>query len=236
MATINITASLQGTVSKYNSNTSSWSADRNATTGTSASTYTASTTDNIALHTAFTKTKPATTTIERTFLFFDTSTVLGTITAADLKIKGAGPYVNSLDSIAVEGTAWGGNGTTTTLSTLDYSSLVFTGYSASITSWITTGYNAFEPLNASAISDMNANSYLNVAVIEYNYDYLNVLPPSNTNDRAGILFQDSTDPIILVITYTPTPVYGNEVNGIPANKYVAVNPVSKADISNVNGA
>ncbi len=167
----------------------------------------------------------------RVFLFFnnlDTS-ILGTITAATLKIYNASSSSNNTHTIAVEGSAWGNNGTTTTLSTSDYSNLDHsTAYSSENTTWNAgTGvYNDFV-LNSTAITAMNTNGYLNVAIIEGEYDYDNTNPTLDAAAKnAGIKFLDSAYPIKLVITYTPA------FNSITT--YSSVIGVAAANISSIN--
>tara|TARA_R110001599_G_scaffold60915_3_gene169169 strand:+ start:562 stop:1275 length:714 start_codon:yes stop_codon:yes gene_type:complete len=236
MALTTIYTSREGTVTSANpSATGNFLFYRNATTGTSSDTYTSDTTVQIAINTQFASGRPGSVTIERTFLFFDTSAVAGTITACTLGVLGASPYSNQVDSIIVEATAWGGTSSPSlTLSTADYDELSFsTPYSSQLTTWTNSNFNLFT-LNSTAIADMNSNNYLNLAVIEHDYDYLGVTPSSGTNDRAGINFQSSTKPIYLDITYTPGG-YGNNVNGVSSTNIGEVNGVSSTNIGEIIG-
>ena len=152
--------------------------------------------------------------IVRTFFFFkDINAAVGgeTITAATIKISGSsGGFGASTtqDSILVSASAWGGNGSTTTLAASDYSNLDFSSpYSSTKTGWSETGYNSYT-LTSDAISDMNADGYLNCVAINEPNDFDGVSPSLGTNiSSAGtyigyILDQlDGPVPIELVLTY-----------------------------------
>lgn len=213
-----------------------WVTDvRNATTGTTVNNYTTNTVVSDAIKIQFSLSRGgASGTCGRFFLFFDTSSVAGTITACDLKVLG---YLTSgANVIPVESTAYGGNGSSTTLALSDYNNLDFaTAYASATTSWSTTGYNTFS-LNATAISDMNTNSYLNVALIDEEYDYSGTSPASGTNYSSGIEIFDTTSPIVLDITYTPSPTgYANSVIGVGSSSIGKVLSVDTNNIDKVIG-
>lgn len=233
MATITIENDYGGRIIRSDSSGGSlnWlTTVRNATTGTTVNNYTTNTSVGEAIRVQFTLSRAGSSgACNRFFLFFDTSTVDGTITACDLKVLG---YLNSgANVIPVESTAYGGNGSSTTLALSDYNNLDFaTTYASATTSWSTTGYNTFS-LNATAISDMNTNSYLNVALIDEEYDYSGTNPPSGTNYSSGIeIFDSEESPIVLDITYTPSG-YGNSVIGVGSSN---IGKVFSVDSSNIN--
>ena len=214
----------------------SWLTDvRNATTGTSLSNYTSNTSVGEAIRVQFVLSRGGSSgNCNRFFLFFDTSSIAGTITACDLKVLG---YLNSgANVIPVESTAYGGNGSSSSLVLSDYNNLDFsTAYASATTSWSTSGYNTFS-LNATAISDMNTNSYLNVVLIDEEYDYSGTSPSSGVNYSSGIEILDTTNPIVLDITYTPTATgYANIVNGVASANIGEVLSVSTNDINKVIG-
>lgn len=170
----------------------------------------------------------------RTFLFFDVSSItsLYTITAATLKVLG---YTNSTGGvIPVAASAWGGNGSTSTLSTANYNDLTFaTTYASAITSWSTSAYNDFS-LNATAISAMNSNGYLNCALINNTYDQADGSLVASNEFYNGVEFLDATQKIKVELTYTSAG-YGNDVIGVAAASIVSVNGVATANIVNING-
>ena len=234
MATTTVNATLQGSAGlTSNIASTNWTGlIRDVSTGDFANTYTNPSSVGSAIRVGlFTGRTNYSGQCRRVFLFFnnlDTS-ILGTITAATLKIYNPAVFNNPCNTIAVEGSAWGNNGTTTTLSTSDYSNLDQSiEYSPEKTSWIggTGVYNDFV-LNSTAITAMNTNGYLNVAIIEGEYDYGNTNPPlDNTAIGAGMKFLDSAYPIKLVITYTPS------LNSIIT--YSSVIGVEAANISSIN--
>lgn len=170
----------------------------------------------------------------RTFLFFDVSsiTTLYTITAATLKVLG---YTNNTGGvIPVASTAWNGNGSSSVLFTADYSNITFaTTYASAITSWNTSAYNNFS-LNATAISAMNSNGYLNCALINDTYDQADGSLVASNQFYNGIEFLDGTNDIKLELTYSSAG-YGNDVNGVASANIVSVNGVATANIVNING-
>lgn len=169
----------------------------------------------------------------RTFLFFDLSSISGVITAADLTVRSS-TNSGASSAICVESTAWGGGGGTTTLSNSDYSNVVFSNtFSNSISnlSW-NNGANTFT-LNATAIAEMNANSYLNVAIINYNFDANGSNMLLGTNRLSNVYFQNSAQPIELDITYNTNVGYGNDVINVSSSSIDSIMNVPTADIDTV---
>jgi hypothetical protein len=214
---------------------------RNGSTGTFTTTYTTGGTtitnpDTNAIRAAYIPGRAGNSgNCGRTFLFFDLSSIPGVITAADLTVRsstsgGAG----ASSAICVESTAWGGAGGTTTLSNSDYSNVVFSNtFSASIanTSW-NNGANTFN-LNATAIAEMNANTYLNVAIINYNFDQLGSNMLLGTQRISNVYFQNNTQPIELDITYSVPVGYGNDVINVSSSSIDSIMNVPSANIDTV---
>jgi hypothetical protein len=239
MATTTINATLQGVVERQDSSGSaiSWvSTTRNAAAGTGATTITANTFfTGMKVQYTFAKNLYIAT-CNRTFLFFDLSSVGGTITAATLKVL-AGTPGNTDDVQAVPSTAWGGDGTTTTLATGDYDGVEFNGTSGSnygsILSWTASSYNDIT-LTADAISDMNSDGYLNCALLDQDNDYKGIAPTLGTEISYPIEFLDATNPIKLEITYTPTG-WNDNVNGVANASIANVMGVTESSIAGING-
>jgi len=146
--------------------------------------------------------------IRRTFLFFkdiDTAIGGGTITSVKLSISGSETFGESnttQDSIIVSASAYGGDGSSA-LVVADYSKLSFSDpYSSALTSWSNTGYNNYI-LNADAITDINADGYLNCVLINENNDFQGVQPilGHDTGSNATIT---SAIPAFLQVTFTAT--------------------------------
>jgi len=210
---------------------------RNATTGTFAATYTTNTTVTNAWFVAYDTTRSGITgQCYRVPLFFDVSgiTANNTISAATLKVwnPSAG---SSYSTIIVKGSAWGGSGETTTLSTSDYDNLDFsTAYSSTKSTWAGSSYNDFS-LNATAISNMNSNGYLNCFLIQSAYDYSGVSPTLDEGPYGGVVeYLDATNKIKVELTYAPSG-YGNNVIGVASANIKKVNEVGTADIAAVIG-
>ena len=238
MATTTIEVDLQGAVFKnYGNLLVNWLNNvRNATTGTTATTYTTYTNAYNPIEAALVSGRGGYQgRCSRTFLFFDVSSITSTdtITAATLKVRGGGLSTNA-DTIVIESTAWGGNGTTTSLTTSDYSNIDYDeDYSSELTTWATNAYNDFT-MNTGAINNMNTSGYLNCAVIEHDYDYNGVNPSVGTQATAGVKFDDNTDFIKIVLTHSPTG-YGHDIIGVDSADIVKVNGVASADIVKFNG-
>ena len=238
MATSTINATYQGRVGLLvTAALVNWVTEvRNASTGNLATTYTTNTTVNGAFAVNLVKGRTTTArTCSRVPLFFDVSSITAsnTITAATLKVwnpsSGAGT-----DSIIVKGSAWGGNGSTTTLSTANYNDLdFFTAYSSELTNWAATSYNNFT-MNATAISDMNSNGYLNCFIIS-EYDYEGVAPLiDDYYAPARVEYLDATNKIKVELTYSPSG-YVNNVIGVASADIKFVLGVSTGDIDNIIG-
>lgn len=238
MATTTIEADLQGVVFKaYSSLLVNWQTQvRDSSTGSSTLTYTTSGTSNTAIEAALVSGRGGYQgRCNRTFLFFDLSSITGTdtITAATVKVRGSG-ILGTTDTIIINSTAWGGDGTTTSLTTSDYSNISHsTNFSSELTTWSPFAYNDFT-LNSQALTYMNSDGYLNCAVIEHAYDYSNVSPSVGTAASAGVWFLNSTDKIKIVITHSPSG-YGNDVIGVASANINSVIGVATADISEVIG-
>ena len=239
MATTTVNASYEGIVERLDTSSSAinWlTTTRNASTGTSATTYNSIAKSALSPRSYYELAKGTYSSGNiRTFFFFDLSSVGGTITAATLKVYNDGSAISD-DIECVEATAWGGSGSSSTLATTDYDEVALLGsgdsYSNLLT-WAGSAYNSFT-LNSTAISDMNTNGYLNCALLTQDLDYRGIAPSLGTNVGFQIRFNDSSNPVYLDITYTPA--YDNTVSGVSASNIANVIGVAKASIANVNGA
>ena len=239
MATATINASLQGVVERADTSLSTinWlSTTRDATTGTSATTITSNTEFN-SMRAQYELSKGTyISRCVRAFLFFDLSSINGTITAATLKVL-AGGTGNTDDVQVVPSTAWGGGGDTTTLSTGDYDAVEFLTDAGSsygqILSWTASSYNDFT-LSSDAISDMNNDGYLNCALLNQDNDYRGISPSLGTDIVHTIEYNDATNPIKVEITYTPGASWNENLNGVTNSNIAKVNGVAKASILEVN--
>ena len=134
--------------------------------------------------------------VARSYFYFDTSGITGTLSDATLKIFGKS--VSSADIIVIKSDAFGGDGGTALAST-DFNNIDFsTAYSAELTTWSTSGYNDLV-LNAAALSDIKNNDAFIVCTTEYDHDYSDSAPSSETI-RSGMKYDTtsgtSQDPYI----------------------------------------
>lgn len=230
MATTTVTASKQATAAKNAQ--SSWTAARDATSADSINNYTTSTSVTDAVYVIFASGKGGGLYyVGRTFLFFDLSGINGTITAMSLKVTGA---TNTTAVVStMKSTAFGGSGGSDLVAADfdNWSPDSPTSYNNG-TSW-STGLNTIT-MNSTAVSDANTNSYLNVVLVERYNDSEDVAPTSDVTKQSGVTFQNSSSPIYLDITYTPSG-YGNNVNGVGPSSIANVIGVALSSITNVNG-
>ncbi len=158
--------------------------------------------------------------MRRTFLYFDTSGLTGTISNTSLNIRGV--TNNSADVIVLKSTAFGGDGssnlnTSEFFSSIDYS----TAYSSEYNSWTATGDNDVD-LNSTANADIQNNNAFICAIVEHTNDFGNTAASSATTSQSGINFA-----VTITLTYTETTASG------PAN-LTSLNSIAKASITNVN--
>ena len=182
-------------------NQSSWSNARANSSGTAAS---ATATNNFQGISGFAQAGRgggSVYTIYRSFMAFDTTGISSNVDTATLKVYGwnqAGGdviAVKATSDIATLGTAdfeaitgWNSSGTDGS-GGADMESSV-TKYSNEITSWTTSGYNDIT-LNAQALADMRDDSYLYIALLNFDYDLKDVTP-TNSTGRNGLYYANYT--------------------------------------------
>jgi len=209
---------------------SSWSNARNASSGTVSASATSA---NLAAGAAIFSGRGASTyKIWRSFFLFDTSAITSTVSSATLKLYFSND-IGDGDVIVVESDAFTGGGGT--LDTNDFNNLDFTTpYSGQIDT-SSTGLTSIT-LNAAALSYMQNNDKLKIAVINYKYDYDNQTPVSTTGHYVGLRYANysgtSSDP---QIEYVEATGYSNTVMGVTNSNIGKINGVSTASISKVIG-
>ena len=220
-----------GYVSK---NGTTWSATRDAGTGTSAgpnSTNRASAV--MAYHTAGRGGDSFT--VSRAFFSFDTSKFKTAPSEARLLIYGR--LNGNADVIAVKATA---PDLSTDIAVADFDAITgfsagnsmngnVTDYSSEVTTWSTSGYNNIA-MTADALADIASLDVFAVAIVQYDNDYLNVAPSEVSLD-AGMYFVEygSARAPVLQITY------GNSINDVAAASLGNVMDVD-TEIGNVSDA
>jgi hypothetical protein len=172
----------------------------------------------------------------RSFFFFDTSSISGTITAIQLKIYGY-LFDGNLVRIAAS-TAFGNNGGSAYANS-DFNNWTTLGFGgapipySSQQAWMVGATNTI-PLNAAAVSNANSNSYLNLVAVGQLYDYANQAPFFDVILNSGIQFASTTEFPKLAITYTPSG-YSHDVNAVASASIVSINGIANANIVTVNG-
>jgi len=182
----------------------------------------------------------------RSFMYFDTSGISGTVDSATIKIRGQST-ANEGSIIAVKSTAFGGDGGTA-LAVEDLDAITgysagaslagnVTDYSNTILSglWDGSGYNDLTG-TADLRADMQNNDVVIVCFMDYTNDYLNVAVPSTTTLNVGAYYTDQggtgQDPYI---EYEISTGYGNKVLGVTAGNIAKVDGVATANIEKVIG-
>ena len=234
MATTSITANRQADA--FSGLKSTWALARDATIYDTAANYTGGSPVDItpAIAEYSLVGRSGLYSVRRTFLFFDLSGINGTITAITLKVYGV--LNASINVRPAKSTAFANGASSTTIAS-DFSSWSPsspTSYTSTAgQAWSINQYNTFT-LNSTARSDANTDGYLNLVLLGSSNDYSGTTPTVNFDRKAGIKFNSTVFPIRLNITYTPSPGYGNDINGVASANIVSVNEVATANIANVN--
>jgi hypothetical protein len=229
----------------FSGNQSSWAAARDHA-GTTSQTNAATTSVFVKVARVGTRGGGTAYSVNRSFYYFDTSGITGTVSSATLKIYG---YSSATDgsAIAVKSTAFGGDGGTALVAG-DFNNITgystgaslagsATDYSATIltTAWSGSGYNDFAS-TADLRTDMQNDNVVIICVMDYTNDYLNSALTSNATLNYGAYFTDqsgtSKDPYI---TYEVATGYGNIVSGVAVANIGKVDGVATANIEKVIG-
>ena len=215
----------------FNYRAAAWSTVRDSASGSSSSDIVAN--SNVAIRTQhFSGRGGQVYYISRSFFYFDTSGITGTVSSATLKIYGYS--LDSADIIAIKSTAFGGDGGSA-LDDADFSEIDFsTAYSSELATWSTSGYNDIT-LNATALGDMKNNNAFIVCLVEHDHDYSDSAV-SSADLKSGCYYDPETgtskDPYI---DYTLATGYGNKVLGVTASNIAKVDGVATANIEKVIG-
>ena len=184
--------------------------------------------------------------VNRSFMYFDTSGITGTVATATIKIHGSSGNDGSI--IAVKSTAFGGDGGTTLASTdldnisgfsagssLDGSATVYASQILT-TNWSTSGYNDMTG-TSDLKTDMQNNNVVIICFMDYTNDYLNVALTSNVSLNIGGRYTESggsgtsQDPYI---EYT-LGGYANNVNGVASANIGKIKGVATTSIDKIIG-
>lgn len=166
----------------------------------------------------------------RTFLYFDTSTITTTPTAASIEVTGVTNGTG--DYIVISSSAFGGDGGSTLAGGDYFASLNYSApYSSEFTSWNTSGNNSLS-LNSTALSDIENNDYFICAIIDHDYDYNNDSTGPLVTNNHGIAFGTT---IILRVTTAAGPTNVAAVNGVTAANISKWGGTAWSDITALDG-
>ncbi len=186
--------------------------------------------------------------VERTFMYFDTSGITGTVASAQFEIIGGGSGGTDGSIIAVKSNAFGGDGGTA-LSTADFDAMPgwtdgasqegnVTKYSVAFEStsgtWNPAGQNNLTA-TSDLLADMKNNDVVIVCFLDYTYDYLNVTPTSVGTTNIGGRFTEQTNSSTRPrIDFTLATGYTHTVMGVAAANIGKVNTLATANIGKIN--
>ena len=172
--------------------------------------------------------------IARSFFFFDTSGVTGTVSSATLSIN-VGSNLGSVDIIPVKSDAFGGDGGTA-LANADFNNVDFSTPYASQTTDHPSSETVTFTLNATALADIKNNNAFIVALLEFDQDFSDSEPGSDVNKTLNIVFAEtggtSTDP---KLSYTLATGYSHDIMGLAAASIGKVNTVATANVGKISG-
>ena len=164
----------------------------------------------------------------RTFFYFDTSGITGTVSAATLNMTGF--WSGTADVIVVPSTAFAGDGSADMVSS-EYGNISFnTNYGSEVTSWSTSSNNAIT-LASTALANIKDNDYFICALIDHDYDYQDYEPAQGTITFNGVDFSSQ----VAYLDYTLSSGYGNAVLGEASANIGKITAVATADIEKVIG-
>tara|TARA_R110000765_G_scaffold183968_1_gene289780 strand:- start:207 stop:920 length:714 start_codon:yes stop_codon:yes gene_type:complete len=236
MATVNINASKQTWADSGSQ--SSFTAARNATSSQTHTNYTTTQVNKAdGIQEFYSSGRGGGTyRFNRSFFFFDTSSISGTITAIQLKIYG---YVFGGNQVRIaKSTAFGTSGGSAYANS-DFNNWTTLGFGgvpipySSQQAWLGGATNTI-PLNADAVSNANSNNYINLVAVGQVHDYTNFAPFFDIGLNSGIQFASQAEFPKLAITYTPSG-YSHDVNAVASASIVSINGVANANIVTVNG-
>jgi len=184
--------------------------------------------------------------VERTFMYFDTSGITGTVADARFEIVGNGACDGSI--IAVKSNAFGGDGTDA-LKAIDFDAMPGWTDGASQASNVTTYSAAFESTSGTwnagsqnnlaatsdLLADMKNNDIVIVCFLDYTNDYLNVTPTSvGTTNISGRFHEASSEGQRPRIDFTLATGYTHTIIGVAAANIGRVIGIASANIGKIN--
>ena len=176
----------------------------------------------------------ATVNIARSFFFFDTSGVTGTVSSATLDISFASNvFSGGFNIIIAKSDAFGGDGGTA-LANADFNNVDFSTSYASQTTDHPDDETVTFTLNATALADIKNNNAFIVALLGFDRDFSDSEPGSDVNETLAITFSEtggtSTDP---KLSYTLQTGYSHDIIAVSSANISTVNAVATANIEKI---
>lgn len=167
--------------------------------------------------------------VARTFYYFDTSGITGTVSSATLNIKGT--TTANADVIVVPSNAFSGDGSTN-LANADINNLQFSNsYGDEYTGWTNNNSNNAITLKSQARTDIQNDDYFICAVVQYDNDYLNTDPGTNVGQlNNGINFVTTAYLDYQVASASNI----TSLNTITRSDITSFNTIALADIDSIN--
>ena len=167
----------------------------------------------------------------RSFYYFDTSGITGTVTAATINITG-NAIGGTTDIIVCPSTAFSGDGSTN-FAAAEYSNITFdTSYSNEYTGWNNSSNNSIT-LKSTALSNIQSNNYFICAVLQHDNDYSNSEPGTSSTTNIGINYGTTA-----YLDYTETAASGpaniTSLNSITKSNITSANTITLANITSIN--
>jgi hypothetical protein len=167
----------------------------------------------------------------RSFYYFDTSGITGTVTAATINITG-NAIGGTADIIVCPSTAFSGDGSTN-FAAAEYGNISFnTNYTNEYTGWNNSSNNSIT-LKSTALSNIQSNDYFICAVLQHDNDYSNSEPGTFLTSNIGINYTATA-----YLDYTEAasgPANVASFLGVTKANISTINTISLGDISELNG-
>ena len=169
--------------------------------------------------------------VARTFYYFDTSGITGTLTGTTT-LNILGTTTANADVIVVPSTAFSGDGSTN-LANADINNISFnTNYAAQYTGWTNNNSNNAITLRSTAAADIQNNNYFICAVIQYDNDYLNTDPGTNIGQLNNSINFGTTAYLDYQVASSSDIT---SLNGIARASITSFNTIALANIDQING-
>ena len=230
MATFTLTTSKWGKITSNNQTTHSGA--RDATLGAATQNPTSAQLTAIEYLRGAARGRGSIYRVSRTFYYFNTSAITGAVSSAILKITGTS-FSTTADVIVVPSTAFSGDGSTN-LANGELGNISFnTNYSDEYTGW-TSSTNSIT-LKTQARSDIQNNNYFICAVIEYDHDYLDTAPSSNSSFYNSVDFAGSNLAFLEYQIASTGPTNVASFLGVTKANISTINTIALGNVSELNG-